>query len=144
MKQFPTLKVDTLSGIARRCPFPINKQSTGDGQLWILTKMLSEMLEKSKASDVVICDRSVYDVIAYTVVGAKDYSIADWMLDFVKRKRLYDTIYFHRASENEFCFGDGLRDTDICFRAEIDRWLVKFYQKYDIPYILWRSDRLIQ
>ncbi len=138
MCSFPSLRIDTITGTAReakRQGFQINQGSTGVAQLWIFTKLISSILEKSRDADIVLCDRSIYDVIAYTVIGAKDYVLADWMLDFAKKKKIYEQVIFHPAEQNEYCHGDGLRDTDLGFRYEIDRWLKKFYAESDISVI---------
>jgi len=140
MCSYPTLRIDTITGTARRCPFPINKQSTGDAQLWIFTTMVTEMLEKSRTADIVICDRAIYDVIGYTVIGAKDYKMADWMLEFVKDRNLYDQVIFHRAVENEWCCNDGIREVDPVFRYELDAWLSKLYHDRNIPHTLYKAN----
>ena len=142
MCAYPSLRIDTITGVARaakRQGFKINQGSTGEAQLWIFTTLISNILEKSRDTDIVLCDRSIYDVIAYPVIGAKDYSTADWMLDFAKKKKIYEQVIFHPAEQNEYCHGDGLRDTDLGFRYEIDRWLRKFYAEYDISIIEHRS-----
>ena len=136
MCSYPSLRIELITGIARKCPLPINKQSTGDGQLWIFCELAKEMMARLKTCDIILCDRSIFDVIAYTVVGAKDLQTASWMLDFVKtNKNLYSQVIYHPANKFEFCHDDGLRETDVHFRYEVDRWLQRFYGEYDISII---------
>ncbi len=130
----PGKRVDMLTGFARSCPLPINLDSTGMSQLWIFASMIKSMLG-SKA-DILVCDRTIYDVIAYTVVGAKDYALADWMLESVKHGLIkYDKIYFHLGEKHNYCKDDGLRCLDVDFRERIDKWLVRFYKESGIEIV---------
>ena len=123
MCAYPGLKVGIITGVARDCPYSINRESSTDAQLWIFSKLMQLEVEKRKRYDVVVSDRSIYDVIAYTAYGAKDWKTADWMASmFQKNIQRYDELWFHPASHNEYCYGDGLRDTDITFRGQIDSW----------------------
>ena len=135
MRTYPSLKIGNITGVARDCPYKINRGSSTDAQLWIFSKLMQLEVEKRKRYDVVVSDRSIYDVIAYTAYGANDWKTADWMASmFQKNIQRYDELWFHPANVNEFCYGDGLRDTDITFRGQIDTWLSKFYHDQGIKY----------
>lgn len=138
--QFQGLTVDILTGTARKSRGPINRLATSENQLAIFMEMVSKMYELSRHVDVLFCDRAIPDVIAYTVIGAKDYKLADWMTEYITHvaHNPYTQLYFHDAYANEYCASDGVRDTDIGFRLEIDRWLKKFYSTYNFPVLDWR------
>src|SRR6476646_6949690 len=61
------LGVDLVKEVARRCPLPINEQTTPDAQAWILHTQMAEELAAAANYDVVICDRSVLINYAYLV-----------------------------------------------------------------------------
>jgi len=61
------LSVDLVKEVARGCPLPINRETTGDAQNWILHTQVAREIELSAAFDVIICDRAVLDNYAYMV-----------------------------------------------------------------------------
>lgn len=64
------LGVDIVKEVARRCPLPINEETTLDAQAWILHTQIAEEIEASSQYEVVVCDRSVLDNYAYLVARA--------------------------------------------------------------------------
>ena len=61
------LGVELVKEVARRCPLPINEETTPDAQAWILHTQMAEELAAASSYEVVICDRSVLDNYAYLV-----------------------------------------------------------------------------
>ena len=61
------LGVDIVKEVARRCPLPINEDTTLDAQAWILHTQIAEEIAASAQYEVVVCDRSVVDNYAYLV-----------------------------------------------------------------------------
>lgn len=61
------LGVDIVKEVARRCPLPINEETTLDAQAWILHTQIAEEIEAAAQYEVVVCDRSVLDNYAYLV-----------------------------------------------------------------------------
>lgn len=61
------LGVDIVKEVARRCPLPINEDTTLDAQAWILHTQIAEEIAASAQYEVVVCDRSVLDNYAYLV-----------------------------------------------------------------------------
>ena len=59
--------VDLVKEVARRCPLPINEETTPDAQAWILHTQIAEEIAAVAANEVVVCDRSVLDNYAYLV-----------------------------------------------------------------------------
>jgi nicotinamide riboside kinase len=81
------LGVDLVKEVARRCPLPINEETTLDAQAWILHTQIAEEIAAAATYEVVICDRSVLDNYAYLVarVGrrpALDGLVKDWLVGY--------------------------------------------------------------
>ena len=60
-------RVELVKEVARRCPLPLNQDTTLDAQAWILHTQIALEIESTRGHDVVICDRSVLDNYAYLV-----------------------------------------------------------------------------
>ena len=126
--KYPNKKVGVLSENVINCPLPINRETTLQSQLWMFADQLKKEIELSLKFDVLVCDRSLFDYVAYT-----------WRIDEEAGKTLfqlslklvdtYDVIYFKRLKNNDFAFEDGLRDTDEEFRRQIDKLLEKIFFK---------------
>lgn len=59
--------VELVSEVARRSPFPVNRETTLEGQLWILHAQIAGELEAGRNGVHVVCDRSVLDNYCYLV-----------------------------------------------------------------------------
>ena len=109
-------RVDMVREVARRCPLPINRETTLAAQSWILHRQIAEEIQLANEQDVVICDRSVLDNYAYLVhrLGPQpplDAVIGHWM-------RTY-THLFKVPIVAPPAF-DGVRDTSRAFQEAID------------------------
>ncbi len=120
------VRVDMVREIARRCPLPINRETTLAAQSWILHTQIAEEIALASEQDVVICDRSVLDNYAYLVhrLGPQpilDELVGHWM-------RTY-THLFKVPIVDPPTF-DGVRDTNRVFQEaidqEVDRLLARF------------------
>jgi hypothetical protein len=81
------LGVDLVKEVARRCPLPINEETTPDAQAWILHTQIAEEVAAQSLYDVVICVRSVLDNYAYLVTKAGrrpelDPLVATWITSY--------------------------------------------------------------
>ena len=124
--RYPDRTVGILSENVVNCPLPINREATVQSQLWIFADHLRQEIELSTKYNILVCDRSVYDAIAY--MWRIDETTAIGMLRTVTDyARTYSTIYFKRASTNEYKNDDGLRDTDEEFRLYVDKQLETIY-----------------
>ena len=54
--------LDIVHEVARRCPLPINAETTAAAQRWILHTQIAEETVAAARYPVVICDRSVLDM----------------------------------------------------------------------------------
>ena len=122
------LGVDLVKEVARRCPLPINEQTTPDAQAWILHTQIAEELEAQASYEVVICDRSVLDNYAYLVarVGRQDDldpMVAKWI-------RTYDALY--RVPVLDIPSFDGTRAVSPAFQLEIDEVIDELIGTFDV------------
>jgi len=74
--------VDIVREVARRCPLPINQQTTVEAQEWILHSQINAEIEATSGHDVVVCDRSVLDNYCYMVHAAGTQKIWERFLDY--------------------------------------------------------------
>lgn len=140
----PGLKVGFLSEVVRMCPFSINHDSTIASQLWIYHKQLIEEIELTERSDILICDRTILDNLAYSRNMAKTRDvqfekIIDACFDqALKWMSTYDTIYFLRPSSP--IVADGVRIDDVVFQKEIDNILARWVVEHKIATVQRSAD----
>ncbi len=131
--------VRIVSESARKCPFPINKNTSLEGQIWILFEHIAE--EVKNKSDIIICDRSVIDNYIYLLRKFPDFanSIKKFILEYSKS---YDII-FKTEIEKEI-ISDGFREVDEEFRKEIDHLLKQFLDENKIKYHTLPSENKVE
>jgi GTPase SAR1 family protein len=122
------LGVDLVKEVARRCPLPINEQTTADAQSWILHTQIAEELEATATYEVVVCDRSVLDNYAYLVArtGRRpelDPLVATWI-------RTYDAL-FKVPILNVPSF-DGTRAVSPAFQVEVDEVIDRLIDAFEV------------
>jgi GTPase SAR1 family protein len=110
------LGVDLVKEVARRCPLPINEETTPDAQAWILHTQIAEELAAATLYEVVVCDRTVLDNYAYLVarVGRRpelDPLVGSWI-------RTYAALF--KVPVLEAPSFDGTRAVSRSFQMEID------------------------
>ena len=110
------LGVDLVKEVARRCPLPINEETTPDAQGWILHTQMAEEIGAAATYEVVVCDRSVLDNYAYLVarVGRRaelDPLVGSWI-------RTYNALF--KVPVLEAPSFDGTRAVRRSFQMEID------------------------
>lgn len=110
------LGVDLVKEVARRCPLPINEETTPDAQAWILHTQIAEELAAAATYEVVVCDRSVLDNYAYLVTRAGRRTELDPLVD--SWIRTYDALF--KVPILETPSFDGTRAVSPGFQAEID------------------------
>lgn len=133
----PDKKVGIICENAAFSPFPINTKTTHDSQLWIFTSQLCKEIEMSQKYDILICDRTICDSIAYTVVaGFAD--LYDAMMKMAEHHiTRYNEISFKTVEKNDWLHADGLRDAaNTNWRMIVESKLKQIYtdlsKKYNI------------
>jgi len=62
--------VEVVHEVARRCPLPINQETSVAAQSWILHTQVAEELVAQARYPVVVCDRSALDNYVYLLLAA--------------------------------------------------------------------------
>ena len=65
------VNLEVVHEVARRCPLPLNDETTASAQSWILHTQVAEEILAQSRYDVVICDRSVLDNFVYFRLAAE-------------------------------------------------------------------------
>ena len=112
---------------ASHSPYPINKKTTHKSQLWIYTSQLALELEYEAKYDIVICDRTIVDAIAYTAVAGRKALTNAMMLLATQHIRGYDRVIMKLLANNQYQKEDGVRDQDTEFRVKVEEELKKLY-----------------
>jgi hypothetical protein len=123
------LGVDIVKEVARRCPLPINEDTTLDAQAWILHTQISEEIEACGAYEAVVCDRSVLDNYAYLVARAGRQAeleplVGHWV-------RGYHALF--KVPVTGAPLFDGKRAVSLTFQQDIDRIIDDLVQEFDVP-----------
>lgn len=123
--------VDIVKEVARRCPLPINEETTLDAQAWILHTQIAEEVAAVAMYDTVICDRSVLDNYAYLVarVGRRpelDPLVGSWI-------RSYAALF--KVPVTAAPTFDGKRAVSQAFQLEIDRTIDLLLEDFEVPVV---------
>lgn len=122
------LNIDLVKEVARRCPLPINEETTLDAQSWILHTQVAEEIAALAMYEVVICDRSVLDNYAYLVarVGRRpelDQLVGEWI-------KSYDALF--KVPVIQAPAFDGKRAVSRQFQLEIDSTIDELVREFDV------------
>ena len=123
--------VELVKEVARRCPLPINEETTLDAQAWILHTQIAEEMAAAATYEVVVCDRSVLDNYAYLVarVGQRpelDPLVRSWI-------RSYDALF--KVPVLEAPSFDGTRAVSRAFQVEIDATIDQLVTAFGVEVI---------
>ena len=130
--KLPHLRCAIVSEVARRCPFSVNQKTTQQSQEWIFHAHIAAELHHKAWADVVICDRTVLDSLAYAeVAGFKELVDACMPAALRHIDRYYDRLYFCRPHKG-WLVNDGFRDTDPKFQEKVDACLADWVQTYKL------------
>lgn len=125
------LNIDLVKEVARRCPLPINEETTLDAQAWILHTQVAEEIAAMALYEVVVCDRSVLDNYAYLVarVGRRpelDQLVREWI-------KGYDALF--KVPVLQAPTFDGKRAVSRQFQLEIDATIDELVRAFDVPVV---------
>ena len=106
--------------VARACPFLVNREASEEAQSWIFFTQLTREIEAAAANEIVICDRTVFDSLAYSAVqGYKDFTTMMWQFAMDWRET-YDELYWLRPDQGTVVADDGFRDPDPDYQRLVD------------------------
>jgi hypothetical protein len=108
--------LEVVHEVARRCPLPINEDTSYEAQAWILHTQIAEELLAASRYPVVLCDRAVIDNYAYLAqangaVPALDQLVDSWLVSY---QRIVLVPVLDEPS------ADGTRAADPLFQRAID------------------------
>lgn len=129
-KANPEMIISILPEIARKCPFLINEGGTIQGQRWIYHKQMTSELEASN-SDILICDRTIIDNLAYSKVLGFEYIVENYLESAVLWLCTYWKLYWLRPGYP--ILADGVRSVSVKFQTEVDFVLDGWISEYLIP-----------
>jgi thymidylate kinase len=111
------VNVDMVKEVARASPLPVNRKTSRESQLWILTTQVAEEIRACAQSDVVVCDRAALDNYAYFFLACgRDLAVEKFVEMWMKTYDLLVRVPVRAEAQD-----DGFRDTDAVFVREIDR-----------------------
>jgi len=108
--------LEIVHEVARRCPLPINEETSLASQSWILHTQMAEELVAAARYPVVICDRSVLDNYVYLVLAAGRQAALEQLVDHWMET--YDVLVVVPITDEPLA--DGIRTTDPEFQRVIE------------------------
>lgn len=113
------VSLEVVHEVARRCPLPINEETSVAAQSWILHSQVAEELVAAARYPVVLCDRSVLDNYVYLLLAAGEREalrtlVDDWMTTY---QLLVHVPIVGRLQP------DGVRAADPAFQRLVDERL---------------------
>ena len=119
----PTQNIKTVMETASECPlqhWASGGQSDLRAQQWIFARQLQKEHEARAKADIVILDRPVYDVIAYTMVIDEDMAAKMLAIQDLQ----YDKVF---KMETDHLVDDGYRNLDEELRERVSHNLEHIY-----------------
>jgi len=125
----PENSITILTENAKNSPFKINKETSFESQLWIFSNQMQSELFFQANYDILICDRTIVDSIAYTMTAGLN-DLANSMMNLAKDYICtYEYIIFKTIKNNDFLMKDGIRDhNDLQFRQDVENHLLNLYK----------------
>ncbi len=125
------VSLEVVHEVARRCPLPINEDTSFEAQAWILHTQIAEELVAASRYPVVLCDRAVVDNYAYLAhangaVPALDQLVDNWLSTY-QRIVLVPVLEAPSA--------DGTRAADPVFQRAIDLRVRQELERRAISYV---------
>jgi hypothetical protein len=129
---YPNKKVGILYDLNRFAP-KFNKNGDEASQSWIFHNRISEENKMSDRYPILVCDRTIFDVIAYSYYLTL-YGLAKDQLAVAKlRINFYDKIIFKTIKNNDYLTDNNCRDVnDLNFRKDIEDILMDIYKELGI------------
>ena len=108
--------VEVVHEVARRCPLPINEETSVAAQSWILHTQIAEELVAQARYPVVVCDRSVLDNYVYLLLAAGRQEGPEGLVEYWMRG--YDLLIHVPIVEQPS--PDGIRSPDPGFQYAVE------------------------
>jgi nicotinamide riboside kinase len=131
------VSLEVVHEVARRCPLPINEETSVAAQSWILHTQVAEELVAAARYPVVLCDRSVLDNYVYLLLAAGDREplqsvVATWMQSY--------QLLVHVPIVGRL-LADGIRAADPAFQQLVDDRLDREVERRGLQPLRLEPDR---
>lgn len=137
------IQAEYIPEVARECPYPINSNGTFKSQLWMIHTQILRELEASQRSEVVICDRSVFDPAVYWRVHTKkslhpaeligNIAKYDYLNDLATQwTQQYQYTHIFLFTPIQPIIVDGVRDADPQWQIDVGNEFIDYFQ-YNRP-----------
>lgn len=110
------VSLEVVHEVARRCPLPINTETSVASQSWILHTQIAEELTAEARYPMVICDRSALDNYVYLLVAAGPQQTLNTLVE--RWMDSYDLLFHVPIVDAPSA--DGVRATDPGFQRAVD------------------------
>jgi nicotinamide riboside kinase len=120
--------VEVVHEVARRCPLPINEETSVAAQSWILHSQIAEELVAQARYPVVVCDRSVLDNYVYLLLAAGRQDGPEALVRFWMQG--YDLLVHVPILEQ--LSPDGIRSPDPAFQYAVEDRLSRELAERDL------------
>jgi nicotinamide riboside kinase len=121
--------VEVVHEVARRCPLPINEETSVAAQSWILHSQIAEELVAQARYPVVICDRSVLDNYVYLLLAAGRREGPEALVRFWMQS--YDLLVHVPLLEQPS--PDGVRSPDPGFQSAVEERVGRELAERNLP-----------
>jgi nicotinamide riboside kinase len=121
--------VEVVHEVARRCPLPINEETSVAAQSWILHTQIAEELVAQARYPVVVCDRSVLDNYVYMLLAAGRQRAFETMME--AWMSTYGLLVLVPIVDEPR--PDGLRATDPSFQRAVEEGVRRELEKRGLP-----------
>ncbi|MBU4116350.1 MAG: AAA family ATPase [Nanoarchaeota archaeon] len=126
------IDIDFLGEIVRKCPFPINENTTKKSQIWIILNQIIKEMETEERCKVLVSDRSVLDGYCYYV---NQFGEAKFLEALIK-KHLKTYSYIIRVPIRKgWLKKDKIRSISEKFQKDIDKQFDKLLNKFKVKHI---------
>jgi len=135
-REYPGNEVGIVCETARLCPFPVvsagNPRPVAAAQRWIFAAQQRAELDAAARYDIVVCDRTIVDCIAYTMAGGLEH-LARSMMDLAQHHvEIYDHVHLLRLDPARPAAADGFRALDERFRRLVEDCLIDIYHRLGV------------
>lgn len=134
------IRTGVVTGVARSCPWSINKDTTEEAQRWIYHRHMQMELEAVGTYEAVFCDRTVLDSLVYSRVAELKNLVEDYLPAALNWLATYDQLFWMRPREG-WLVDDGTRDVESGFQGEVDKVFDRWIMIYEIPVTEVSTDR---
>jgi len=128
----PGEQVGLVTETARKCPFPVNQDTSVEAQLWIYHTQFAAEIEATALNEILICDRTVLDAVVYTEVAGFRGLRAEMLPGAISWMGTYDELYWIRPGMDPIG-ADRFRDTDPEYQKKVDAVFSRWIKQHKIP-----------